>query len=169
MVRKEGVAVESFSNSSFGVFWRALFESLLRAESTEKFMLLADGWSMARGRVFVSTFIGLSGGTADRHFSRFDYLLGGAFDKARPDFWAAVIRLAAGFVAEGEPIRLKIDDETPKCSGPWIEGAARYRKGAGTARQEYRTLFGLNFVPVVMSIPVPLLPGHFLSIPVGST
>ena len=42
-----------------------------------------------------------------------------------------------------------------------------YRNGAGSARQEYRTLRGLNFVLGIMHLPLPRWPGHTLSIPVG--
>jgi hypothetical protein len=122
---------------------------------------------MTRGRFFVSTFIWLSGGTAVKHFSRFYYFLGDAFCKSRKKFWARVILWAARFVPEDQPIRVKVDDENQKCTGKKVEGAAQYRNGAGTARQEYRTLFGLNFVHAVMSVPIPLMPGHFISIPVG--
>src|SRR5207247_5621345 len=48
-----------------------------------------------------------------------------------------------------------------------IEGLARYRNGAGSARQEYRTLRGVNFVLGIMHIPLQRWPGHYLSVPVG--
>jgi hypothetical protein len=62
---------------------------------------------------------------------------------------------------------LECDDSTKKKAGRKIEGAARYHNGAGTARQEYRTLWGLNFVWVIMRIPLAPWPGHQLSVPVG--
>jgi hypothetical protein len=42
-----------------------------------------------------------------------------------------------------------------------------YRNGAGSARQEYRTLRGLNFVWGQMRIPMPGWPGQSVSIPIG--
>ena len=42
-----------------------------------------------------------------------------------------------------------------------------YRNGAGTARQEYRTLWGINLVWAIMRIPLPRWPGHHLSLPIG--
>ena len=56
---------------------------------------------------------------------------------------------------------------TKKKAGLHIEGVDRYRNGAGSARQEYRTLRGLNFVWAVMRVPLPLWPGHCLSVPIG--
>ena len=68
---------------------------------------------------------------------------------------------------QGEVIRVIFDDTTKKKAGTHIEGLARYRNGAGSARQEYRTLRGLNFVLGVMRIPLTRWPGHSLSVPVG--
>ena len=44
-----------------------------------------------------------------------------------------------------------------KKPAPHIEGLARYRNGAGSARQEYRTLRGVNFVLGIMHIPLTAL------------
>ncbi len=78
-----------------------------------------------------------------------------------------VIRLASRFVPESEGIRVAFDDTTKKKAGTHIEGLDRYRNGAGSARQEYRTLRGLNFVLGIMRIPLKCWPGHRLSVPVG--
>ena len=43
----------------------------------------------------------------------------------------------------------------------------RYRNGAGSARQEYRTLRGVNFVWGILRVPLSRWPGHGLSIPIG--
>ena len=74
---------------------------------------------------------------------------------------------AAQFVPDGEVIRVIFDDTTKKKAGRQIEGIDRYRNGAGSARQEYRTLRGLNFVLGIMPIPLKRWPGHRLSVPVG--
>jgi hypothetical protein len=66
----------------------------------------------------------------------------------------AVIRLAAQFVPAGAVIRVSFDDTTKKKAGTPIEGLARYRNGAGSARQEYRTLWGLHFVVGIMRLPL---------------
>ena len=85
----------------------------------------------------------------------------------RWQLWGAVIRLAAQFVPGDEVIRVAFDDTTKKKAGRHIEGLARYRNGAGSARQEYRTLRGLNYVLGIMRIPLTRWPGHSLSVPVG--
>ena len=60
-----------------------------------------------------------------------------------------------------------LDDFTKKKSGPHIEGRDRYRNSAGSARQEYRTLRGLNFVVGILRLPLARWPGYRLSVPVG--
>src|SRR5712692_9994845 len=54
-----------------------------------------------------------------------------------------------------------------KKTGRHIQGADHYRNGAGTARQEYRTLWGINLVWAIMRIPLTMWPGHHLSLPIG--
>jgi len=109
----------------------------------------------------------LTGATAVKHFSRFYVFLGCPLYHHRWHLWGAVIRLAAQFVPEGEVIRVSFDDTTKKKTGRHIDGLARYRNGAGSARQEYRTLRGVNCVLGMMHIPLTRWPGHCLSVPVG--
>lgn len=73
----------------------------------------------------------------------------------------------ATWVPDGEPLVIELDDFTKKKSGSDIEGLDRYRNSAGSARQEYRTLRGLNFVVGVMRLPLARWPGSRLSLPVG--
>ena len=54
-----------------------------------------------------------------------------------------------------------------KKTGRHIQGADHDRNGAGTARQAYRTLWGINLVWAIMRIPLPRWPGHHLSLPIG--
>ena len=75
--------------------------------------------------------------------------------------------MAAQFVPEDEVIRVAFDDTTKKKAGRQIDGLDCYRNSAGSARQEYRTLRGVNFVLGIMRIPLTRWPGHSLSVPVG--
>ena len=81
--------------------------------------------------------------------------------------WGAAIRLAAPYVPANDVIRVVFDDTTKKKAGTHIEGRGHYRHGAGLARQEYRTLRGVNFVLALMRLPLTRWPGHSLSVPVG--
>jgi hypothetical protein len=93
--------------------------------------------------------------------------IGQALYQHRYALWARVIRFGASLVPEQAIIAIRLDDAIMKKNGRHIQGAAHYRNGAGTARQEYRTLWGINLVWAIMRIPLPLWPGHHLSLPMG--
>jgi len=145
----------------------ALFHGIFTVPSWHTFTALACGWALATDRHTITPYMWLTGATAIKHFSRFYVFLGCPLYHKRWDLWGAVSRLAAQFVPEGEVIRVSFDDTTKKKAGTHLEGLARYRNGAGSARQEYRTLRGLNFVLGVLHLPLKRWPGHSLSIPVG--
>jgi DDE superfamily endonuclease/Archaeal putative transposase ISC1217 len=163
----EDIAVDTFVHSSFGTVVMTLFQGFFSTPSWRTFTYLACGWAFASDRHTITTYLWLTGASAVKHFSRFYVFLGCPLYNKRWHLWGAVIRLAAQFVPEGEVIRVSFDDTTKKKAGTHIEGLARYRNGAGSARQEYRTLRGLNFVLGIMRIPLQRWPGHSLSVPVG--
>jgi hypothetical protein len=145
----------------------ALFQDTLSAPSWQNFTYLAYGWSLAWGRQTITTYLWLSGAACVKHFSRYYAFLGGPLYTARYRLWAQVIRLGASFIDEGDIVRLHVDDHTAKKSGRHIQGRDRYRNGAGSARQEYRILEGINLVLCIMRIPLKVWPGHHLSLPIG--
>ena len=137
----------TFMVSSFGGFVMRLFADQFTVPSWQTFIVLAYGWAVAGGeRQTITTYLWLSGATGAKHFSCYYTFLGGALYEARWALWARIIRGAAQWVPEGMPIVLHVDDSTKKKAGRQIEGIGHYRNGAGSARQEYRTLRGLNFV-----------------------
>src|SRR5215468_4767228 len=163
----EDIAVDTFVHSSFGTLVMTLFQGLFTTPSWQTFTALACGWALASDRHTITMYLWLTGAATVQHFSRFYVFLGCPLYQQRWQLWGAVIRLAAQFVPEGQVIRVSCDDTTKKKAGRHIEGLARYRNGAGSARQEYRTLQGLNVVLGVMHIPLTRWPGHHLSVPVG--
>lgn len=163
----EDIAVDTLVYSSFGTVVMTLLQGLFTHPSWHTLTSLACGWALATDRHTITTYMWLTGATAVKHFSRFYVFLGCPLYQQRWHLWRAVIRLAIQFVPPGEVIRVSFDDTTKKKAGPQIEGLARYRNGAGSARQEYRTLRGLNFVLGVMHIPLTRWPGHSLHVPVG--
>src|SRR5262249_7043830 len=158
----------TFIVSSFGEFVMGLFANLFTAPSWQTFTILAYGWAVAGGeRQTITTYLWLSGATSVKHFSCYYTFLGGALYAARWHLWARIIRGAARWVPEERPIEVHVDDSTKKKTGRQIEGIGHYRNGAGSARQEYRTLRGLNFVWGQMRIPVPGWSGKQVSVPIG--
>lgn len=163
----EDIAVDTFVHSSFGTVVMTLFHGLFTGPSWHTLTSLACGWALATDRHTITTYLWLTGAAAIKHFSRFYVFLGCPLYEQRWHLWGAVIRFAAQFVPPGAVVRVSFDDTTKKKAGHHIEGLARYRNGAGSARQEYRTLRGLHFVLGVMHIPLTRWPGHHLSIPIG--
>lgn len=159
--------MDTFLPSSCGTVMMPLFQGFFSAPSWQTFPSLACGWSVATDRHTITTSVWLTGATTVTHCSRFSVCLGCPLDTKRWQRWGAVIRLAAQWVPESAVIRVLCDDATKKKAGTPLAGLARYRHGAGSARQAYRTLRGLHFVLGVRRVPLTRWPGHSLSVPVG--
>ena len=91
----------------------------------------------------------------------------GPSTQARWQLWARIIRHGGALGSSEELIVVALDDSTKKKAGRHIEGVGHYRNSAGSARQEYRTLRGFNFVLGIMRVPLPRWPGHCVSVPIG--
>lgn len=159
--------MDTFLSLSFGSLLMKLFQGIFSAPSWQTFTYLACGWVLARDRHTITTYLWLTGATAVKHFSRFYVFLGCPLYNRRWQLWGAVIRMAAQSIPEHTVIGVAFDDTTKKKTGTHIEGIDRYRNGAGSARQEYRTLRGLNFVLGLMRVPLKQWPDHYLSVPIG--
>jgi hypothetical protein len=132
--------VDTFVVSSFGTFVMGLLHGLFPAPSWQSCTLLACGWALATARHTLTTYLWRTGATTVKHFSQFSVFLGCPLYPQRWHLWGAVIRQAAQVVPEGESMQVSFDDTTKKKAGRHIKGLARYRNGAGSARQAYRTL-----------------------------
>lgn len=141
--------MEAFMNSSFGTFITFLFAGCFTAPSWQSFVLLGYGWTQSRTRHTIANYIWLSGATKYKHFSRFYDFLSGTFLRALPSLWQALLLLMDQMTPAQMVIQLWVDDTTRKKSGRKIQGASHYQNRAGSARQEYRSLWGLNFVYLV--------------------
>ena len=159
--------MDTFLSLSFGTLLMNLFQGLFSAPSWQTFMYLACGWLLARDRHTITTYLWLTGATTAKHFSRFYVFLGCPLYHKRWLLWGAIIRHAASLIPQDEVIQTVFDDTTKKKAGRQVEGRDRYRNGAGSARQEYRTLQGVNWVLGIMRIPLKRWPGHALSVPMG--
>ena len=159
--------MDAFLTSSFGTFVMTLWHGVLSAPSWQNFTYLAYGWAIASGRQTITAYLWSSGAAHVKHFSCYYAFLGGTLYQHRYTLWAHVIRFGASLVPEQAIISLRLDDAIMKKNGRHIQGAAHYRNGAGTARQEYRTLWGINLVWAIMRIPLQRWPGHHLSLPIG--
>jgi len=142
--------------SSFGLGVMGLFAGLFPTPSEQMCTALAYGWAVASGeRQTSTTSLWLTGARSVKHCSCFYRFLGGALYEARWQGWARIIRGAAQGVPAEAVIVLLGDDSLKKKAGRQIEGVGHYHNGAGSARQEYRTLRGLNFVGGSCASPCP--------------
>lgn len=156
--------MEKFCMSSFGRFLMNMFSHCFIPQSFQSFMILAHGWSLASRRHTISTYLWLTGAVSVKHFSRYYAFLSGRFFNVMDKLWSSLILALDCNIAQGEVICIKVDSTTRKKCGPRIHGRDAYRNGAGSARQEYRTLLGLHFVVAIISVPFGK---HQLSIPIG--
>lgn len=145
--------MDTFLTSSFGTFVMTLWHGVLSAPSWHNFTSLAYGWALACGRQTITAYLWGSGAAQVKHCSRYSAFLGQALYQRRLHLWARVIRWGASLVPADAVIEVRLDDATLKKTGQHIPGAAHYRKGAGTARQAYRTLWGINLVWAILRIP----------------
>ena len=163
----EDIAVDTLGHSSCGTVVMTLFQGFFTAPSWHTCTLLARGWALATERHTITTYVWLTGATTVKPFSRCSIFLGCPLSQHRWHLWGAGIRLAAQVVPEGAVMRVSGDDTTKKTAGHHSEGLARYRNGAGSARQAYRTRRGLTCVLGILPMPLTRWPGHSLSVPIG--
>jgi hypothetical protein len=159
--------VDRFTQTRVGAFLQQRFAERFTKPTQTVFLLLALGFLLSSVRHTVVGYLWRSGACLLRHYTRFYAFLGGPFLGEMDGLWRAVIRQAARRVPEGEPIRVRVDETVCKKSGEEVEPADTYRNGAGTARQEYRTLWGICFAEVEMRVRLPGWPEDFVSVPIG--
>ena len=164
-VRKD--AVDSFYRSGFGAFLQRHFADLFTKPSQQTFLLLALGFVLSTTRHTVANYLWRAGACAFKHFTGFYVFLGGPLYDRLDWLFVSVIRLAERHVPEHEPVRARFDATTSKKTGRSIDGASTYRNGAGSARQEYRTLWGVQFIIGEMLIRLNPWPDEFISVPIG--
>jgi hypothetical protein len=149
------------------MFVMVLFQPLFTASAWQSFSVLAWGWALSTQRHTLSNYLWLTGATTLKHFSRFYVFLGRPLYKVRWQLWARIMQQADTRMHHDAPLVLVIDDFTKKKSGRHIEGLDHYRNSAGSARQEYRTLRGVNFVLGVMRLPLSHWPDYRITLPIG--
>jgi hypothetical protein len=159
--------VDTCRAPSFGRFVRFVCQGRLTAPSWQSFALLAGGWAWAPRPHPSTTSLWLTGAAPLQPCSRFDVCRGCPFDPARWRVWACRMRHAAQFTPAEAPLVIACDDTTQNKAGGHSAGGACERNGAGSARQAYRTRRGVTLVLGIMRVPLPLGPGHAVTVPRG--
>lgn len=164
---RTAAVVDRFTQTRFAAFLQRRFAGRFTKPSQTVFLLLALGFVLSSVRHTIANYLWRSGACLLRHYTRFYVFLGGPFFQEMEGLWRAVIRQAVRRVPEEEPIRLRVDETVCKKSGEKIDPADTYRNGAGSARQEWRTLWGICFVLGEMRVRLPGWPEDFVSVPIG--
>ncbi|MEM9984885.1 MAG: transposase [Bacteroidota bacterium] len=152
-----------FEATAFGFLLSQIWRDSFHLRSWRIFLTLSQGWSLSSLSHTVAEYIWLSGGIKDRHFSRYYAFLDAVFWPLRESLWCAFYRWLEVFLPSGD-LFILVDDTTRKKSGRKIQGISNYHNQAGSARQEYRVLRGLNFVYLSLRISWQ---GFSLTLPMG--
>jgi hypothetical protein len=167
MLPSPQVRLAQFRGSGFADFLLDVFQDNLSRPSQESLLLLALGWVMTGKQHRLASYLWHGGATEFKHFSCFYTFLERSIYPQLDPLWCKVIAMAARMVPEGEAVVVQFDDTTRKKSGREIDGASYYGNGAAAARQERKSLFGLNFVIGIMRLPLPVWCGGYLPVPIG--
>lgn len=170
--KPRAVAVDTrFTQPCFAALLRRYLAGRFTRALQTVFLLLTLGFVLSPVRHTVADYLWRSGACLIHHFTRFYAFLGGPLFCEMDALWHAVIRLVEVKVPDGALICLRVDETVCKKTGSKFEPADRYRNGAGTARQEYRTLWGICFVLREMLVPLPGEPEKadrpLVSVPIG--
>jgi hypothetical protein len=154
MLPSPQVRLAQFQGSGFAGFLLDVFQDNLSRPSQESLLLLALGWVMSGKQHRLASYLWHGGATGFKHFSCFYSFLERSIYPRLDAFWCRVIVMAGKWIPEGDVVVVQFDDTSRKKSGREIEGTSYYRNGAAAARQERRSVFGLNFVLGVMRVPL---------------
>ena len=130
-------------------------------------LILALGWTLSPTRHTIANYLWRAGATAYKHFTCFYVFLGAPFYERLEPFWCRIIAATLEYLPEDQVLEAVFDETTRKKSGKKIEGTSYYRNACGSARQEYRTLFGLNFVIAMVRLRLRRWPDDPISLPIG--
>ena len=153
-----------FEATTFGLLLYHIWGKAFYRRSWSIFLTLAHGWVMSAESHTIAAYIWASGGSKNRHFSRYYAFFYATFWSLRVELWSRFYRWLDGWLPQDAALLILVDDTTRKKSGRKIEGVSNYHNHAGTARQEYRVLRGLNYVSLSLRLQWR---GHHLTLPVG--
>jgi len=157
--------VNRFTQTRVGAFLQHRFVKRFTKPTQTVFLLLALGFVFSSVRHTVANYLSRSGACLACHYARFYAFLGGPFSGR----WAVSgeRRSDRQLGRFQRPIRVWVDETVCKKSGEKIEPADTYRNGAGTARQEWRTLYGVCFVLGKMLVRLPGWSEKPVSVPIS--
>jgi hypothetical protein len=109
------------------------------------FLTLATGWVLCRGRRTTTGLIRGAAAVHQKHFSCFHRFFADAIWGLQ-QFWFSIVCSVVEELCPHGPLILVGDDTVQGKSGKKISGASNWRNACGSTRQQYRFLWGLNWV-----------------------
>jgi len=119
--------------------------------SLASFLTLATGWVLCRSRRTTSGLIVAAGALGRKHFGSYHRFFGKAAWTTRR-FWLGILRTVVESLCPAGELVLVGDDTVQRKSGKKISGAANWRNACGSTRQEFRFLWGLNWVILGLAV-----------------
>lgn len=124
---------------------------LFTEPSFSNFLALAAGWVLCRARRTTTGLIVAAGAVGRKHFGSYHRFFSQAAWQVE-GFWLGLLAvLVDGLCPEGQ-IVLVGDDTVQAKSGRKISGAANWRNACGSTRQQYRFLWGHNWVILALAV-----------------
>ena len=121
------------------------------APSFDNFLILATGWVLCRARRTTTGLITAAGAVGRKHFGSYHRFFSQAVWQVE-QFWLGLLWvLIEELRPEGEVV-LVGDDTVQAKSGKKISGAANWRNACGSTRQQYRFLWGHNWVILALAV-----------------
>ena len=123
------------------------------ARSFDNFLTLTAGWLLCRARRTTTALIVAAGALGRKHFCSFHRFFSQATWQVEQFWFGLLSTLVEQFCPSGQIIFVG-DDTVQGKSGRKISGAANWRNACGSTRQQYRFLWGHNWVLLCLAVNV---------------
>lgn len=121
------------------------------APSLANFLTLITGWLLCRARRTTTGLIVAAGAVGRKHFGAYHRFFSQAAWSTE-HFWLGLLRVLVEELCPQGEIILVGDDTVQGKSGKKISGAANWRNACGSTRQQYRFLWGHNWVILALAV-----------------
>lgn len=123
------------------------------APSVDNFLTLATGWLLCRARRTTTGLIVAAGAVGRKHFGSFHrFFSQAAWDVEQ--LWLGLLAVLVEQLCPAGQIVLVGHDTVQGKSGRKISGAANWRNACGSTRQQYRFLWGHNWIILALAVTV---------------
>ncbi len=129
----------------------AAASGVFTAPSFDNFLTLAAGWVLCRTRRTTNGLILAAGAIGRKHFGTYHRFFSQAAWETEGFWLGLLVLLVEGLCPQGE-ILLVGDDTVQAKSGRKISGATNWRNACSSTRQQYRFLWGHNWIILALAV-----------------